>query len=169
MPLSILHSSQLTAPSLANLLSRSSTKCDPTDIDNAIQNTISNQSYANYPYQPTNAITKNFVSSDNNTMLIILGFSSEPDVKTVAQVKSDIQNSESKTSEQPMLPDHLFSRHDIENAFTPALEVTIGPGIAISLLIVGILFLAPLAAIIPHYNRRRINRHLPWPQSILEW
>ena len=31
----------------------------------------------------------------------------------------------------------------------PALEITVGPGIGISLLIVGLLFLAPLAALIP--------------------
>ena len=38
---------------------------------------------------------------------------------------------------------------DVENAFLPALEVTAGPAIAVSLLIVGILFMAPLAALIP--------------------
>ena len=38
---------------------------------------------------------------------------------------------------------------DVQNAFLPALELTVGPGIAISLLIVGLLFLAPIAAIIP--------------------
>jgi RND superfamily putative drug exporter len=37
----------------------------------------------------------------------------------------------------------------METAFVPALEITVGPGIAISLLIVGLLFLAPLAALVP--------------------
>ena len=38
---------------------------------------------------------------------------------------------------------------DVQQAFVPALEITLGPGIAISLLIVGLLFLAPVAALIP--------------------
>jgi RND superfamily putative drug exporter len=38
---------------------------------------------------------------------------------------------------------------DVEKAFLPALEITVGPGIVVSLLIVGLLFLAPIAALIP--------------------
>jgi RND superfamily putative drug exporter len=38
---------------------------------------------------------------------------------------------------------------DIQNAFIPALEITVGPAIIISLVIVGLLFLAPLASILP--------------------
>ncbi|MFI5421613.1 MAG: MMPL family transporter, partial [Nitrososphaerales archaeon] len=38
---------------------------------------------------------------------------------------------------------------DLQGAFTPALTVTVGPGVAVSLLIVALLFLSPVAAIIP--------------------
>ena len=139
----------INSTSLANLLSSLPQNATTTDIDRAIENTISNQSFTNYPYQPTNAITKNFVSSDNNTVLIILGFSSEPDVNSVAQVKLDVQNSGLQDLGATYVTGSPVLVRDIENAFMPALELTVGPAIVISLLIVGILFLAPLAAIIP--------------------
>jgi RND superfamily putative drug exporter len=139
----------INSTSLANLLSSLPQNATTTDIDKAIENTISNQSFTNYPYQPTSAITKNFVSSDNNTVLIILGFSSEPDVNSVTQVKLDVQNSGLQDLGTTYVTGSPVLVHDIENAFMPALELTVGPAIAISLLIVGILFLAPLAAIIP--------------------
>ena len=139
----------INSTSLANLLSSLPQNATTTDIDRAIENTISNQSFTNYPYQPTNAITKNFVSSDNNTVLIILGFSSEPDVNSVAQVKLDVQNSGLQDLGATYVTGSPVLVRDIENAFMPALELTVRPAIVISLLIVGILFLAPLAAIIP--------------------
>ena len=89
------------------------------------------------------------MSSDNNTVLIILGFSSEPDVNSVGQVKLDVQNSGLQDLGATYVTGSPVLGRDIENAFMPALELTVGPAIVISLLIVGLLFLAPLAAIIP--------------------
>jgi RND superfamily putative drug exporter len=138
----------INSSSLAALLN-SLQNANQTDIDNAILAVISTQSYSSYPYQPTNAITQNFVGSDNSTMLIILGFSSDPDVNTIAQVKSAIQNSELQNLGTTHVTGSPVLSQDVENAFIPALEITAGPAIIVSLVIVGLLFLAPLAAIIP--------------------
>ena len=139
----------INSTALANFLSSLPQNASSTEIDGAISNTITNQSYANFPYQPTSAITKNFVGSDNKTVLIILGFSSEPDAKSIAQVKLAIDNSALKNLGTAYITGSPILGRDIENAFIPALEVTVGPAIGISLLIVGLLFLAPLAALIP--------------------
>jgi RND superfamily putative drug exporter len=139
----------INSPALATLLSNLPQNATASYIETAIQNTITNQNYANYPYQPTSAITKNFVGSDNSTVLVILGFSSEPDVNTITQLKIDIQNSELQNLGTIYITGSAVLGRDIENAFLPALELTVGPAIVVSLLIVGLLFLAPLAALIP--------------------
>ena len=145
----VLRFSPSTAQLWRNLLSSLPQNATAAEIDAAIENTIANQSYANYPYQPTSAITQNFVGTDNNTVLVILGFSSEPDVNSIAQVKLAVENSALQNLGTTYVTGSPVLGRDIENAFIPALELTVGPAIAISLLIVGLLFLAPLAAIIP--------------------
>jgi RND superfamily putative drug exporter len=142
-PLFTINSSSLAT--LLNCLSNATI----TDTEKAIQSAIIDLSYENYPYQPTSAITNNFVGTDNSTVLVILNFSSEPNVKAIAQVKNDVLNSTLQSLGKTYVTGSPVLIHDVENAFVPALEITIGPGIIISLLIVGILFLAPLAAIIP--------------------
>ncbi len=139
----------INSPALANLLSNLSQNSTAADIDRAIQNAISTQSFTDYPYQPTSAITQNFVGTDNSTILVILGFSSTPDVNAIAQVKSAVENSALQTLGTTYVTGSPVLVRDIENTFIPALEITVGPAIAVSLLIVGILFFAPLAAIIP--------------------
>ncbi len=139
----------INSSSLATLLYVLPQRATLTEIDAAIENTIAYQNYVSYPYKPTHAITQNFVGTDNNTVLIILGFSSEPDVTSIAQIKSAVQNSELQNLGTTYVTGSPVLGRDIENTFIPALELTVGPAIAISLLIVGLLFLAPLAAIIP--------------------
>ena len=139
----------INSPTLANLLSSLPQNATTAQIEGLIQNIITNQSYPDFPYQPTSAITKNFVGEDNNTVLVILGFSSDPEVKSIAQLKLDIQSSGLHNLGAVYVTGSSVLSIDVEAAFAPALELTVGPGILISLLIVGILFLAPLAAIIP--------------------
>ena len=102
-----------------------------------------------YPYIPSTALTGNFVNSQNNTMLIIFGFSSNIDQNTIAHVESDVANSGLQDLGTVYVTGGSVLTKDLQKAFVPALEITIGPGIAISLLIVGLLFLAPVAALIP--------------------
>jgi RND superfamily putative drug exporter len=134
---------------LSNLLIGLSPNATAVNVNAAINNEVANQPYADYPYAPTNALTGNFVNSQNNTMLIVLGFSSIPDDNTIAHVKSDVQNSGLQNFGAVYVTGGPVLTHDVEKAFVPALELTVGPGIAISLLIVGLLFLSPVAALIP--------------------
>jgi RND superfamily putative drug exporter len=139
----------INSSSLTTLLYNLPQNVTPTQIDKEIQNTVANQSYTNYPYQPTNAITQNFVGTNNNTVLIILNFASLPDTTSIAQIKATVQNSELQNLGTTYVTGGPVLGRDIENTFLPALELTVGPAIVVSLLIVGLLFLAPLAAIIP--------------------
>ena len=134
---------------LSNLLMGLSPNATVVDVNAAINNEVATQPYADYPYAPTNALTGNFVNSQNDTMLIVLGFSSIPDDNTIAHVKSDVQNSGLQNFGAVYVTGGPVLTHDVEKAFVPALELTVGPGIAISLLIVGLLFLSPVAALIP--------------------
>ncbi len=134
---------------LSNLLSSLSPNATAADVDNAIAQTISTQPYMDYPYMPSSALTVNFVNPNNDTMLIVLGFSSNIDSSTIVQVESDVQNSGLQNFGTVYVTGGPVLNKDVEKAFLPALEVTVGPGIVISLLIVGLLFLAPVAALIP--------------------
>ncbi len=139
----------INATSLGNLLSSISPNSTAADRNLAIDNLITTQSYKTYPYIPLHTLAGNFVNSQNDTMLVILGFSSSPDQNTIAQVESDVQNSGLQDLGSVYVTGGEVLSRDVENAFLPALEVTAGPGIAFSLLIVGLLFLAPVAALIP--------------------
>ena len=134
---------------LNNLLSSLSSTTTANDTEAAIENIISTQPYTNYPYIPSKALTGNFVNSRNDSMLIILSFSSNPDTSTITHIESDVQNSGLESFGKTYVTGGPVLSKDVEKAFLPALEITVGPGIAISLLIVGLLFLSPIAALIP--------------------
>jgi len=135
--------------SLSSLLSGLSPNATSADVNQAIDNVIATQPYTNYPYMASTALTRNFVNSQNNTMLVVFTFSSNPDGSTIAHVQSDVKNSNLQTLGTVYVTGGPVLTKDVASAFLPALEVTIGPGIGISLLIVGLLFLAPMAAFIP--------------------
>jgi putative drug exporter of the RND superfamily len=139
----------VNAASLRSLLSGLSLNATVADMNHAIETVISTQSYKDYPYVPSNSLTHNFIDSKNDSMLIVLSFSSNPDTNTIAQVESDVQNSGLRNLGTVYVTGGSVLTKDVEKAFLPALEITVGPGIAISLLIVGLLFLAPVAALIP--------------------
>jgi RND superfamily putative drug exporter len=139
----------INATSLNSLLASLSLNSTVADVNFAVDNLVANQPYASYPYMPTRALTGNFVNSQNDSMLIILGFSSPPDPKTITQVESVVKNSGLQNFGTVYVTGGAVLSKDVENAFLPALELTAGPGIAVSLLIVGLLFLAPVAALIP--------------------
>jgi RND superfamily putative drug exporter len=139
----------INAVSLSNLLSEFSPNATVADVNLAINNVITAQPFTSYPYVPSTALTGHFVNSQNNTMLIILGFSSDPDANTIAHVESIVKNSGLQNFGSVYVTGGSVLSKDLQKAFVPALEVTIGPGIAISLLIVGLLFFAPIAALLP--------------------
>lgn len=139
----------INSASLSNLLSGLSPNATLADIDQTIHNLIETQSYTDYPYIASSALTGNFVNSNNDTMLIILSFSSNPDENTISHIELDVQNSGLQNLGTVYVTGGPVLTKDVEKAFLPALEITVGPGIVVSLLIVGLLFLAPIAALIP--------------------
>jgi len=136
--------------SLGDLLFGLPQNANATSIDAAIESVIANQSFLNYPYVPTKALTKNFVSPNNDSMIVILDFSSPLDRNSIARVKLDVQNSKLENSGTAVyVTGGSVVTQDVEDVFSPALTLTVGPGVLVSLLIVGILFLSPVAALIP--------------------
>jgi RND superfamily putative drug exporter len=139
----------INASSLSSFLSGLSPNATINDVNLAINTIIAALSYADYPYVPSNALTGNFVNSQNNTMLIILNFSSDPDLNTISHLESEVQNFGLQSFGKVYITGGSVLTKDVEKAFVPALEITVGPGIAVSLLIVSLLFMAPVAALIP--------------------
>ena len=135
--------------SLSTLLNQLSPNATNADINSAISKVVTTQPSISYPYIPSRSLSGNFVNSNNDTMLVILDFSSKIDDNSINQVKADVNNSGLQTFGTVYMTGGPVLTKDVEKAFLPALELTVGPGIAISLLIVGLLFLAPVAAIIP--------------------
>jgi RND superfamily putative drug exporter len=140
---------KVNASSLSSLLASLSPNATAGDINRAIDNEIATQTYAYYPFMQKTALTGNFVNSQNDTMMIVFSFSSSPDDNTIAHVESAVHASELQNYGTVYVTGNPVLTRDVGNAFLPALELTVGPGIAISLLIVGLLFLAPMAALIP--------------------
>ncbi len=139
----------INTSSLSSLLASLSPNATANDVNRAINSEIATQPYTSYPFAPTSALTGNFVNSGNNTMMIVLSFSSNPNDNTITHVRSIVQSSGLKDYGTVYVTGGSVLTSDVAKAFLPALEITVGPGIAISLLIVGLLFLAPMAALIP--------------------
>lgn len=139
----------VNSSSLALLISGLSQNSTQRQITVSINEVITNQSFLDYPFVPTSAITKNFVSGNNNSSILIFNFLSNPDATTISSVISDVKNSGIENLGTVYITGGPVINQDVQNAFTPALDITLGPGIAISILIVGLLFLSPIAAIIP--------------------
>jgi len=140
----------VNSTSLGVLLSNLTQNANATNVRTAVEEVIANQSFLDYPYVPTKALTKNFVSPNNDTMIVILDFSSPLSKNSITRVKSDVQSSGLHTLARALyVTGGSVVTRDVEDAFSPALTMTIGPGVVVSLLIVGILFLSPVAALIP--------------------
>ena len=118
-------------------------------ISMSVNALITNSSYNDYPFLPTRAITQDLVSKDNGTTIVIFNFSYQPSSKEIDQFRTDVHDSKLANLGTVYVTGSSVISQDLQTAFTPALSVTIGPGIAISLLIVGLLFLSPIAALIP--------------------
>ncbi len=136
-------------PSLANFIESIPANATTGEIATSINVLIGNSSFADYPFLPTRAITQDLVSKDNQTMIVVFNFSYQPSLGTIAQFKSDVQNSGLSKQGTIYVTGSSVISQDLQNAFTPALSITIGPGVAISILIVALLFLSPVAALIP--------------------
>ena len=135
--------------SLADFIQSLPVNATKEQISSSVNKLIASAAYMDYPFVPTRAITRDLVSPDNQTMIVIFNFSYLPSSSAIDQFKVDVQNSGlSKLGATYVTGSSVISQ-DLQNAFTPALSITIGPGIAISILIVSLLFLSPIAALVP--------------------
>ena len=139
----------VNSTSLGALLSGLPQNVSATSISTAVESVIASQSFLDYPYVPTKALTKNFVSSNNDTMIVILGFSSPPSKDSIERVKVDVQSSGLQNFGTVYVTGGSVVTRDVEDVFSPALTMTVGPGVLVALLIVGLLFLSPVTALIP--------------------
>jgi len=140
----------VNSTALSNFLRQLGEDPNAQSIRNQSNDFVRTNSYGNLPFLPSRALSKNFVSQNNGTMLVILNFASNPDPKTIQSVQSDVKDSNlSSVVNSFYITGSPVITEDVSNAFTPALKITVAPGVGMSILIVGLLFLAPLAALIP--------------------
>ena len=139
----------INANSLSNLLTQFTNKSTTSQINSAIQNLIVGYSYSSYLLVLSNSLTKNFVSSDNKTMIVLFNFGFSPSTTTIDGFRSDVSHSNISTLSSAYVTGGSVVSQDLQNVFTPSLGVTVVAGVIVSIIIVGLLFFAPLAAIIP--------------------
>ncbi len=134
---------------LRNLLLALGPNASLSEIDAGVTKLTSGLSFAEFPFVPTRAITSSFVSSDNSTMIVIYNFSSLPSSSTIKAFKSDVQGSSLPNLGKVYVTGSSVVTQDVSDVFGPALGITIVPGVIVALLIVGLLFFSPIAAIVP--------------------
>jgi RND superfamily putative drug exporter len=110
---------------------------------------VANESYTDYPLVLSRSLTSNFVSPDNSTMIVIYNFAGAPSPDMIAAFRSDIGSSAIPALGTYYVTGGAVLTQDISKVFGPVLGITVVPGVLAALAIVGVLLLAPLAAIVP--------------------
>jgi len=134
---------------LAGLMTQFSASSTQAQIGAVLDSLIANTSVPDYPFIMGKALTQNFVGSKGDTMIVALGFSSPLDNSAVSSLKGDVKGSQLSTLASTYVTGKSVIVKEAEDVFIPALGDTLVPGIIVSIIIVGILFAAPLAAILP--------------------
>ena len=143
-PLFVVNSTSLTG-----LLAGIGPNATSSQVHSQINSVVQTKSFHDYPFVPESSITRNLVSKDNASMIFLLNFAHSPDANEISAVNSDVQNSNLTKQGTIYVTGSPVLINDIQKTFQPALGISVRPGIAISLIVVGLLFLAPIAAIIP--------------------
>ncbi|HVB12734.1 MAG TPA: MMPL family transporter [Nitrososphaerales archaeon] len=139
----------VNSTSFYNLLSELNAKSTPSQIQASVVNLLMTESLADYPYSLSSAITKNFASSNNETMIFEIGFSSTPSNSVVIQTRALVHNSSIASLGTIYVTGLPVIAVDFQSSAQPALSDSIAPGLAISLLVAGLLFFSPVAALVP--------------------
>ncbi len=139
----------INASTLYNLLSGLNAGSTTSQVRASVANLLSADSLADYPYKLSTSITKNFVSSDNKTMIFQIGFSSPPDSSLVTETRAAVHSSSLATLGTVYVTGSPALAVDFANTAQPALSDSILPGLIIALLVAGLLFLSPVAALVP--------------------
>jgi len=139
----------INASSLYSLLSQLNVNSTSSQVRTSVANLLSTDGLADYPYRLSAPILKNFVSRDNKTMIFQIGFSSTPDTSVVTLTRAAVHSSNLATIGTVYVTGSPVLAVDFANTAQPALDNSILPGLAISLLVAGLLFLSPVAALVP--------------------
>ena len=137
------------APSLAALLSSFSRGYSASQISTELNKIVDSENYLQYPLILSKSITSNFISADNGTMLLVYNFDMSPTKGMIMAFKNDVTASGVPSLGTYYVTGGAVLTSDISGIFGPIVGLTVVPGVVASLAIVGILLLAPLAAIIP--------------------
>ncbi len=137
-------------PRLASLLASFSTGYSPIQVAGGIRECGHARELRPVSHSSSrSSITRNFVSPDNGTMIVIYNFSVPPTDKMIAAFRADVTASSVPSLGTYYVTGGAVLTSDITKVFGPVVGVTVVPGVIASLAIVGLLLLAPLAAIIP--------------------
>jgi RND superfamily putative drug exporter len=139
----------INASSLYSLLSGLNASSTTSQVRASVANVLSADSLGDYPYRLSTSITKNFVSSDNRTMIFQIGFSSPPDTSAVTETRAAVHSSDLASLGTVYVTGSPALAVDFANTAQPALSDSIAPGLVIALLVAGLLFLSPVAALVP--------------------
>ena len=139
----------VNATSLYDFLSGLKTASTPGQIRVSVAGLLLTENYGDYPYRLSSSLTQDFASHDGTTMIFDLGFSSAPSEAEITQARDLVHNSSLASTGTLYVTGGDVVALDFEAAGGPALSDSVIPGIAISLLVAGLLFFSPVAALIP--------------------
>ncbi|HYB03025.1 MAG TPA: hypothetical protein VED17_01095, partial [Nitrososphaerales archaeon] len=77
--------------SLADFIQSLPVNATKEQISSSVNKLIASAAYMDYPFVPTRAITRDLVSPDNQTMIVIFNFSYLPSSSAIDQFKVDVQ------------------------------------------------------------------------------
>ncbi len=135
--------------SMTSLLASFSAGYSAAEVSSTLSNLILHENYLAYPLILSRSITSNFVSPDNGTMIVVYNFNVAPTDQMIAAFRSDLTASSVPSLGTYYVTGGAVLTSDITKVFGPVVGITVVPGVLASLAIVGILLLAPLAAIVP--------------------
>lgn len=139
----------VNATSLYDLLSGLNATSTPGQIRASVASLLLTKNFGNYPYELSSSLTRDFTSHDSRTMIFDLGFSSAPSNTEIVQARALVHNSSLASVGALYVTGGRAIAVDFQAAGGPALSDSVIPGVAISLLVAGLLFLSPVAAVIP--------------------
>jgi putative drug exporter of the RND superfamily len=137
------------AKQLGSLLSSVGGGTSAAQVRAAILGVLSNETYPEFPLTLSRSITSNFVSADNSTMIVVYNFLAPPSPSAIAAFQTDIAASAVPSLGAYYVTGGAVLTQDISKVFGPVVGITVIPGVFAALAIVGVLLLAPLAALVP--------------------
>ena len=139
----------VNATALDGLLSGLNATSTPGQIRTSVAGLLQTQNFEDYPYRLSSPITQEFASHDGRTMIFDLGFASAPSNAEIAQARAQVHNSSLASVGTLYVTGGEVIAADFQAAGGPALGDSVIPGIAVSLLVAGLLFFSPVAALVP--------------------